>query len=38
MRGIFGSLFDRLHFFLAGGVVEGTDDYGLPEENVLCLI
>ena len=38
MRGVFGSLFDRLHFFFASGVVEGADDDRLAEEDVLCLV
>lgn len=36
MRGILGSLFDGFHFLLAAGMVEGTDDDGLTEEDVSC--
>lgn len=36
MRGVLGGLFDRLHLFFATGVVERTNDDGLPEEDVSC--
>lgn len=34
VRRVFGGLFDGFHFFLAAGVVEGTYDDGLSEDDV----
>ena len=36
MGGVFGGLLDSFHFLLTAGVVEGTDDDGLSEEDVAC--